>query len=479
MKVKSRRTAVFNNFTKQVDLEELSSCIRGANDRRELDATITVLATLRMDQVMGAKINDMVFMNELEHARELLLQSNQTQSKIVIDSLLRQSDLEVDQDIIVLPYLHQIAFRLTKGHLLEWITESGECITQLQNNYHFVLHDSTSNTQQTSSPIKVSPVPFSFTPRHHLVNAALASPKTPWWLVTSNIRELHQLGLFGDGEMIGVLDSGIDSRHLKLKGKCSVFAEIDQFGQVVSRKVIADDGCHGTKVSYLLVGGTSASPESAAPSARLAVVRILNGPALQESGTLVQAATGANSLASMKHNQGLPIFVANLSLQIMQSPPDLGTLQTSLFALETINEIQPVLAAGNAGPNTQTKLRGYGLSVGAADHHSNVWQMSSDFPDILAPGAALEVAQPAISQLSFSSYGTYDGTSLAAPLVSGTLAVLRSATRRPMDDCVNALLSSAIGQSPKKQRRRQGWGYLDAKGAYDILQSNSGPIPPP
>jgi subtilisin family serine protease len=279
----------------------------------------------------------------------------------------------------------------------------------------------------------------------------------------------------GSGEVIGVLDSGVYAQHPKLAGKITEHVEYSGSGMDVTSQPPKDEGCHGTKVSALLVGGNQ--HESVAPEARVAVARVLEGPVRQEKGTIAQIAAGFNWLASARQRH--PISVANVSIEFVAQDPGLPALQALMSQLEVFG-VKPIIPVGNRGPANRTLLNGVGLTVGAIDQSGNVCSFSGDRPDIVAPGHGIPCCQPPLAALGGQTTSIYHGTSLAVAFVAGALAVLRSATKRSIDDCVNAILQAAARNSGLNAPDvRQGWGSLDAKTAYDILVSTPGAIPAP
>jgi hypothetical protein len=83
------------------------------------------------------------------------------------------------------------------------------------------------------------------------------------------------------------------------------------------------------------------------------------------------------------------------------------------------------------------------------------------------------VCKPVATEPVGSEYASDSGTSFAAPLVSGTLALLQQASGQPIDRCVAALLRAAEEGHPDPNpipHRRWGLGPLNAKRALELLQ---------
>ena len=359
-----------------------------------------------------------------------------------------------------LPYVHMGIVQMDQEGLSELISGRGlELLSHVGVNANIGI-----------PPMNgIAPQPFA--------RAALR-PRTPWWLRHSHLDDVFANGHFGKGEVVGVLDSGVFGNHPELQGKVREFAHFDSRGVAIAKSPIDDAGCHGTKMCGLITGGSTSSPLGSAPDAELVVARVLDGPLRNEQGTLGQIHAGANWILGKKSG-GLRISIVNLSLEVLSSSAPYLALTNTMQLLEFAG-VQPVVAVGNCGPGSRSLLAGHGLSVGAHNELGQVCNVSGDLPDLVAPGDDIECTQPPIPQLNGQSRDTYGGTSLSTALVSGTLAVLRAASGKPIEDCVGALLQAAQRASGNHNRdARMGWGKVDAKMALDILQQASGPVKRP
>lgn len=439
---------------------------RAAGDKTTSE---TVLLTLRMDEKVRPRFEQLFERNQNgEGIEELLLNSANRQTLALLESLAGERTFSRDRDFEPLPYMHQAIVRLDRSVLLEWLSGvDRSLLSQVTPETRYGIPEVQLPQANLTGNATTS----------HAATAATAgaAPGNPHWLAQSRIDELHALNHLGRGEVIGVLDSGVHSHHSKLAGKIAEHVEYDGNGLDVTINPLEDKGCHGTKVSALLVGG--ARHESVAPEATVAVARVLEGPVRHESGTIAQIARGFNWLASARQRH--PISVANVSIDFVAQDPNLPALQALMSQLESFG-VKPIIPVGNRGPGTRTQLNGVGLSVGAIDQGGNVCSFSGDRPDIVAPGVGIPCCQPPLPALGGQPTSIYHGTSLAVAFVAGSLAVLRSATKRSIDDCVNAvLLAAKLNSRIGTADARRGWGLLDAKRAYDILVSTPGPIPAP
>jgi subtilisin family serine protease len=243
---------------------------------------------------------------------------------------------------------------------------------------------------------------------------------------------LRQIGLEsgasgGDGVVIGVLDTGIDSSHPEFAGKTIHFAEFDAVGRRCGGGA-RDAGEHGTHVCSIAAGARA----GVAPGARLAVAAVLtaNDGFGRMSGSLVQIANGFDWLVKTDFGGERPgADLINASLGGSGFNPYLQRVVRNAFALGI-----PVIAAiGNNGRTGSGHHSSPGnfpetLSVGATDPQDVVADFSDwgiappptgpryGVPELCAPGVNVLAAKPGGGMQPMS------GTSMATPLVSGVAA---------------------------------------------------------
>lgn len=239
---------------------------------------------------------------------------------------------------------------------------------------------------------------------------------------------------------VAVLDTGVDAAHPELLDKVVEWAEFDDDGAKVDSEP-HDSGKHGTHVCGTIAGGSTTSPSSAspligvAPDAHLMVGLVLNGT----TGTHAQILAGIDWAIE----NGADII--NMSLGGVHLQPDVIDLYTQSIITANLNGIPVVVAIGNEGAQT-SGLPGndyFAFSVGATDHRDRAAGFSGgrtqvvhasryippenlplyySKPEVTAPGVAIRSCTPR------DGYETWNGTSMAAPHVSGALALLLAAT---------------------------------------------------
>jgi bacillopeptidase F len=264
--------------------------------------------------------------------------------------------------------------------------------------------------------------------------AAFAAVKPDWNIAAVHAPELWALGHTGRGVVVATMDTGVDLGHPDLRrkwrgGKNSWF---DPHGQEATPY---DAMGHGTQALGVIVGNASMG---VAPDARWIGVRLYNG-AGQASMSDIHLAfqwlmdpdgDPATVDAPDVVNASWALTGRGAGTCIMEFHDDIQALRSAGIAV--------VFAAGNDGPMPRTSNSPGNnpgvISVGALDRDLEVARQTSRgpsscdgaaFPRLLAPGVNVRTTD--LSHGGVSSYTTVSGSSLAAPHVSGVLALLAGA----------------------------------------------------
>jgi hypothetical protein len=260
----------------------------------------------------------------------------------------------------------------------------------------------------------------------------------------------------GEGQSICVLGSGTDESHPALQGQLKAHALFDSFGNYKEAKYAFDRGCHGTQAAALIAGRVLPGTElgldfdtpvrvGVAPGAKIAAVNVLEGGCRKEEGTLAQLLAGIDWAVVHARN---PYFggyqVVHISLETTADEAireDVNRVLDDLTGWMEWFGLVPLFAAGNGNPGL-SRLGTRGIYVGAADGFGKPWKVKQH-ADLLAPGVKLACCQPPVPALGSDLVGVHTGTSLAASLVAGGLLLLREATGKPIEECLEALRQSA------------------------------------
>lgn len=305
----------------------------------------------------------------------------------------------------------------------------------------------------------------------------------------------------GAGVRVAVLDTGIDAGHPDLAGKVTSadpgdpthpggWIEFDADGRPVPGSVPHDSAYHGTHVAGTVAGGDASGTRiGVAPGADLMGGLVIPGG----RGSLAQVIAGMQwaiaPYAADGTPAGKPADVVSMSLgsdgyadELVE--PARNIARAGVFPAFAIgNEC----LQGSASPGNVYES----VSVGATDADDNVadfscgevvhksnwsappaeWPDTYVVPDVSAPGVDV------LSALPDGGYGTLDGTSMATPHVSGTVALMLQA--QP-DLTVDDALAILTGTSHADDRYgalpnpRYGHGRIDAYAAVNEAAQRSG-----
>jgi subtilisin family serine protease len=316
----------------------------------------------------------------------------------------------------------------------------------------------------------------------------------------------ESLGFDGTGVGIAVIDSGVANWHDDLgSGRVTRFVDFVNF-----QPTAYDDYGHGTHVAGILAGNghdSGGRRTGVAPGATLLVEKVLDASGQGYISNVIAAIDYA-----IANKDALNIRVINLSVAagVYES---YTTDPLTLAAKRAVEAgIVVVSAAGNLGkgPDGKTQYGAIGapgnapwvLTVGASSHNgtpdrsddtvagfSSRGPSAIDFqakPDLVAPGVGIESlaevgstlfnTKPSMRlwgavQTATEPYISLSGTSMAAPVVSGTIALMLQANPSLTPNLVKAILQFTAESRDSYNALTQGAGFLNARGAVQLAQS--------
>ncbi|WP_323095582.1 S8 family serine peptidase [Intrasporangium sp. YIM S08009] len=241
-------------------------------------------------------------------------------------------------------------------------------------------------------------------------------------------------GQTGQGVVVATLDSGVDTSNADLASRWrgGTNSWFDPYGQHATP---VDLSGHGTATTGLVVGGDGAGTSyGMAPGASWIAARVFDDRGAASATAIHQAFQWVLDPDHDPSTADAP-RVVNASWVLGAGPGCDLSFQPDVRALRAAG-IVPVFAAGNFGASASTSASPANypesLSVGAVSATDTIWSGSSSgpstcggrtrvFPDVVAPGVSVLVAD------RYDTYTYASGTSVAAPHVTGALALLLGA----------------------------------------------------
>jgi subtilisin family serine protease len=255
----------------------------------------------------------------------------------------------------------------------------------------------------------------------------------------------------GRGTLVAVIDSGIDDSHPDLDG--AVVDTLDAAGDTTG----IPDG-HGTAIAGII--GSRGIVQGVAPEARLLSVRVFE-PA---TGDRLSIATTANVLRGIDWAVARQARIINMSFTGPRDP----LMEAGLSSAHGRGAIM-VAAAGNGGDTAPPAY--------PAGYPEVIAVTATDFADRLYPaanrGGYITIAAPGVDVLAPTidhAHALHSGTSFAAALVSGIVALL--VERAPSLSAAaarRALLAGANDLGPPGRDDLFGAGRADALASLRLV----------
>ena len=329
----------------------------------------------------------------------------------------------------------------------------------------------------------------------------------------------QESGVSGRGVGIALIDSGISSWHDDLYRSSNSrapepVAHFKDFtteanSQIWSSSPAYDDFGHGTHVAGILAGSghdSGGKHKGMAPGATLVGLKVLDAEGRGYISDVIAAIDYAVSVRAAYNIRVINLSVASGVFESYWHDP------LTLAARRAVDAgIVVVAAAGNLGLNDQNEVQFGGitspgnapwvLTVGAASHQGTskrsddiVGAFSSrgptwiDFaakPDLIAPGVGIvSLADPqstlyaslphllldGTADLPYRPYLSLSGTSMAAPVVAGTVALMLEVNPRLTPNSVKAILQYTAQVRPDITPLAQGAGMLNTLGAVRLAE---------
>lgn len=268
--------------------------------------------------------------------------------------------------------------------------------------------------------------------------------------------QLWSQGYKGSGVIVGVVDGMVDKNHTQLKSNVISALQFNNESNNSQKNI------HGTHVAGIIAADSDLGPvQGVAPKAKIVGGQFIGN---NGGGSLGDAILALNSVAA----RGAKI--------INMSWGGAPCAQNLLDALKALNDqgILLVTAAGNEGSNSDispTYPAAYGFSrqinVAATDSFDAMAAFSVRgyrTVNIAAPGVGI------VSSIPNNTYQSMDGTSMAAPMLSGAAALLWGAVPSATADQIKSSLLKAVDLSPGSEYQVSSRGRLNVKKALEELR---------
>ena len=327
----------------------------------------------------------------------------------------------------------------------------------------------------------------------------------------------EHLGVTGLGVGVATIDSGVNPWHEDLDGRIVHFADF-----VNAQPFAYDDYGHGTHVAGIIAGsGRASAPAGSsqtsngarrgvAPGAHLIVLKALDVTGNGFTSNVIAAIDYAIANRAAYNIRVLNLSVAAGVYESFTKDP------LTLAAKRAVDSgIVVVAAAGNRGRDGSGQPQ-YGgiaspgnapwvLTVGASsdlgtvDRRDDVVAAFSSRgpspidenakPDLVAPGvniestadpsSALYAANPSsrlwgAAKTGSEPYLSLTGTSMAAPVVTGAIALMLEANAALTPNAVKAILEYTAEAREGYNHLTQGAGFLNARGAVELARAFGG-----
>lgn len=241
----------------------------------------------------------------------------------------------------------------------------------------------------------------------------------------------------GAGVLVGVIDSGVDTDHPQLAGR--VLEGFDFVRNVFGARF--DCAPHGTAVASIIAAGPAAGTgfHGVAPGVRILPVRVTDRDRLDESDRSSVRPETIGTAIRYAVDRG--VRVINMSLTVFRDIPEIR----DAIRYARSRDVLVVAAAGNLNgegnptpyPAAYEGVLGVG-SIDAAGARADTSQVG-EYIDLVAPGVKVTAADPG------RGHELWEGTSFAAPFVTGTAALVRAAYPRLTADQVADRLVRTAG----------------------------------
>ena len=306
-----------------------------------------------------------------------------------------------------------------------------------------------------------------------------------YWLAQTGVEKAWEVSQ-GEGVKVAIIDSGIDKSHTDLAGAVVGGIDMSGAGNDDGSKGIGAEPEHGTLVATMLAGrGHKSSSPAASAKKKSSSVPAKDTVGAGPDGIIgvapkadllsISVWLGSENPSGKNIDDQIPAAVrwaVDAGAKVINM--SLGSTSTSwpqswddAFAYAEAKDVVIVAAAGNRKSGSEqvgapATIPGV-LAVGGLDRDGTVSVDSS------SQGISIGVSAPAedlAGGLPNGGYARWNGTSGAAPIVSGVAALIRAKyPQMTAAQVVNRIISTAKPKGTGTPNATYGYGILDADAA--------------
>lgn len=245
----------------------------------------------------------------------------------------------------------------------------------------------------------------------------------------TNFTNIDFLGSSFNGSNIGVciMDSGIDKNHSALASR-----HVEGYDYINGDPDYSDDNGHGTHVAGIIASYDS-TYGGVSPGVDLLIYKVINSTGGGSSTILDDAILDCLAYADIYNVKVISMSLGDAGTRSSSTCDGWSANVASAFSAAVAKNISIVISSGNkfdkSGISAPACMTG-AISVGATDDSDSIagFSNSADNLDLLAPGVS--VYGPALTSgptcTGAGGFSSCSGTSMAAPHVSGAIALLQS-----------------------------------------------------
>jgi type VII secretion-associated serine protease mycosin len=264
----------------------------------------------------------------------------------------------------------------------------------------------------------------------------------------------------GEGATVAVIDTGIDGSVPELRGAVVDGTDVSGIGSVDGQTPVGESPEHGTMVASLIAGrGTSpgSGVVGVAPEASLMSISVALGAGSVDSDEQIAHAV------RWAVDHGADVINMSLTRNSLDWPQSWD----DAFSYAFDHDVVVVAAAGNRGSGT-TEV-GAPATIPGVVAVAGVDRSGEASFDASSQGITIAVAAPSeqlVGVVPGGGYVLWDGTSGAAPLVSGLAALVKSAyPDLDAANVINRIIATAVPKGEPVPGPIYGYGLIDAAGA--------------